>query len=111
MGEGLSSVDRKSFSTLVRSSDNIRQDFPFLKAALVRWQGIPMELVEVYERLWNSTESAPDIVSFVRQHPDAVSEQVLAVLTCDQRRRWTTTQPLLVEDYLARLPELSGDVD
>ncbi len=70
-----------------------------------------MQLVELYEKLWDSQQSAPDVFIFVQQQANADSEQLLAVLMCDQQRRWLTAEPLQVEDYLAKLPELPTDVD
>ncbi len=82
-------------------------------SAVSRWQESDrrMELVRQYEQLWNSGEPSPDVFAFLQQHGLADAGQVLAVLVCDQQRRWRTANALLVEDYLARLPDLPRNID
>ena len=70
-----------------------------------------MALAIVFERLWNAANSsnpAPSVFEFLRQHGGADSDQLLAVLLYDQQRRWLTDHPLKVEDYLASLPDLQA---
>ena len=71
----------------------------------VRWR---VELLQQFERLWDSVASPPDLFEFVRSSR-ADSDQILPLLLIDQQRRWLTDQPLKVEDYLAEFPELSAD--
>jgi eukaryotic-like serine/threonine-protein kinase len=58
---------------------------------------------------WELNGSPPDVFSFLEQHADSGIEQKLALLLKDQQYRWKTDQPILVEDYLARLPDLATD--
>ena len=70
-----------------------------------------MHLVEEFDQLWDSADAPPDLPSFLQQQTTVDSEQWLAVLLSDQKRRWLTSSPLRVEDYLASLPDLPGGVD
>ncbi len=70
-----------------------------------------MPLVRQFEQLWNSAADPPDVFSFLKQQDSAESDQWLGVLQTDQRHRWVTDKPLTVEDYLAGLPNLPGNVD
>ena len=64
-------------------------------------------LAEKLQALWDSADSLPDVFGFLEQHADSELEAKLAVLRVDQQRRWKTDEPLKVEDYLARLPDLA----
>ncbi len=70
---------------------------------------MPQPAADQFQALWIADISAPDVFAFLEQHNDLDREAQLAVLRCDQQRRWQTDQPLKVEDYLARLPDLAGD--
>lgn len=70
-----------------------------------------MNLVQDFERLWDSADAPPDVLAFLLQQTTVDSDQWLAVLLSDQRRRWLTENPLQVEDYLAGLPGLPTNVD
>jgi hypothetical protein len=70
-----------------------------------------MPVVKQLEQLWNSASTPPDVFALLKRYPAADSDQYLAVLLADQRQRWRTSMPLQVEDYLAGLPELPGNVD
>ena len=73
-----------------------------------------MPLATLFEQLWNAVNSsnpAPSVFEFLRQHGSTDSDQILAVLLFDQQRRWLTDHPLQVEDYLASLPDLPGTID
>ncbi len=59
--------------------------------------------------LWESNGSPPDVFSFLEQHADSTIQQKLELLLKDQQYRWQTDQPLKVERYLARLPDLAAD--
>jgi len=48
---------------------------------------------------------------FLDEHAESELSQKLAVLLQDQQFRWQTGSPLMVEDYLARIPELASDPD
>ena len=66
-------------------------------------------LADDYAALWESNDSAPDVFAYLEQHSEASVPEKLAVLIRDQQCRWQTDQPLKVEDYLVRLPELTTD--
>ncbi|MEO2013901.1 MAG: serine/threonine-protein kinase, partial [Fuerstiella sp.] len=61
--------------------------------------------------LWDSADAPPDVLGFLQQQTTVDSDQWLAVLLSDQKRRWLTENPLQVEDYLVGLPDLPEDVD
>ncbi len=67
------------------------------------------ELANQFRSLWRTSNSPPDVVAFLSEHPRANIHQQLAVLLRVQRDRWRTEQPMLVEDYLARLPHLQEE--
>ncbi len=60
--------------------------------------------------LWLSAEAAPDIFSFIRRAELQDPWQVLAILQLDQKHRWRTSQPLMVEDYIVGLQLLSPEI-
>ncbi len=68
-------------------------------------------LSQQFGALWESSDSPPDVFSFIRHHNGAAIDDALAVLLKDQNYRWKTDDPLKVEDYLARLPDLASDLD
>ena len=72
---------------------------------------MPQDLAKQFGALWESSDSPPDIFAFLEQHNGSDATDKLAVLLQDQQHRWKTDQPLKVEDYLARLPELASDPD
>ena len=72
---------------------------------------MPVELANEFDALWTSSDSPPDVFAFLDRHADSGSDERIAVLLQDQLRRWLTSQPLKVEDYLAQLPELVGNPD
>ena len=62
------------------------------------------------QRFWSSAVEPPDLASWwsscVVSGDPAESRELLAALRLDQQFRWRTSQPWLVEDYLASLPQL-----
>ncbi len=60
-------------------------------------------------KLWESSSPPPDIFAFIERHDGHDPAALLALLQIDQQFRWKTDQPLRVEDYLARLPQLADD--
>ncbi|WP_166831862.1 serine/threonine-protein kinase, partial [Thalassoroseus pseudoceratinae] len=72
---------------------------------------MPESLAERFQVLWNQHQSAPDVFAFLEQHSELDREGQLAVLRVDQQHRWRTEQSLTVEEYLARLPDLAGDLE
>lgn len=69
------------------------------------------ELVNQFRTLWTNSDSPPDVFVFLDEHDESELSQKLAVLLQDQQFRWQTGSPLMVEDYLARIPELASDPD
>ena len=63
-----------------------------------------MHLAQEFEQLWDSADAPPDVLGFLQQQKSVDSDQWLAVLLSDQRRRWLMDGPLRVEDYLAGRP-------
>ncbi len=68
-------------------------------------------LADQLAALWESNDSPPDVFVFLKRNPHAPVAQLVAALLKDQQYRWKTKQPLLVEDYLAGLPDLAADAD
>lgn len=62
-----------------------------------------------FAALWESSDSPPDVFAFLQENAGVSSSDKLHVLLIDQEQRWQTDQPLPVEDYLLRLPELAAD--
>lgn len=62
-----------------------------------------------FKGLWESAAAAPDVFVFLDGHADADLSDKLTVIAIDQQHRWQTPQPLLVEDYLKKLPEIGAD--
>lgn len=67
------------------------------------------DLVRQFEKLWESSNSAPDVFEFLEQHDCSGADEILPVLLADQSWRWKTSQPLQVDDYLGRIPSLKND--
>lgn len=65
-------------------------------------------IVQQFEQLWESSDSRPDVFEFLGHHQESAQDDVVAVLITDQNHRWKTAQPLKVEDYLEKLPELAA---
>lgn len=61
--------------------------------------------------LWESGDAPPDVFSLLALHGGLSAEQTLALVLTDQRYRWNSDQPLTVEDYLNRLPELATQTE
>ena len=72
---------------------------------------MPQDLARQFEALWESSNSPPDLFAFLEKHNGSDATEKIDVLLRDQQHRWKTDQPLEVEDYLARLPELASDPD
>ena len=72
---------------------------------------MPETLVKEYEALWSDANAPPDVFIFLSQQDSSCNNERLAVLLMDQRKRWHSHQPINVEEYLHRLPELSRNPD
>ncbi|MEZ6127570.1 MAG: protein kinase [Planctomycetaceae bacterium] len=70
-----------------------------------------MTAEEEFQSLWKNGNEPPDIVAFLTQRQLKDVADWLAVLRTDQDYRWKTSEPLRVEDYLIRLPQLPQGVD
>ncbi len=70
----------------------------------------PVEATQ-FEALWESSNSPPDVFEFLDHHNDSDASARLAVVLLDQRRRWQTKEPLRVEDYLGRVPDLASHLE
>ena len=70
-----------------------------------------LNVIRQFEQLWESQSASPDVFAFVNGQGRIEADQLLALLTCDQERRWRTEHPLRVEDYLSGLTELSDGID
>ena len=70
---------------------------------------MPQDLARQFEALWESSDSPPDLFAFLEQHNGSDSSNILAVLLTDQRHRWQTDSPLMVEEYLSKFPNIAND--
>jgi len=73
-----------------------------------------MSLLREFELLWkaeSSREIEPDVIAFVRDSHTSDPVTILRVLQLDQRYRWQSNHPLMVEDYLSQLSSLPPDID
>ena len=61
-------------------------------------------LAEAFQRLCGGDGSAPDVFEFLSQHPAASAEEIAAVCSIDQSRRWQAGSGLPVESYLGKYP-------
>ncbi|MEL7499202.1 MAG: bifunctional serine/threonine-protein kinase/formylglycine-generating enzyme family protein [Planctomycetota bacterium] len=65
--------------------------------------------VEDLERLWNESQSPPDIFDFIAQTKIPDNRQLADLLLCDQYRRWKAGIAIPVEDYFEACPQLDAD--
>lgn len=72
---------------------------------------VGMSVEAEYRALWSISATPPDVVTFLRARQFDDAQQWLAVLRVDQKFRWRTPRPLLVEDYLSALPDLPPGVE
>ncbi|MEY4566244.1 MAG: Serine/threonine-protein kinase PknB, partial [Planctomycetota bacterium] len=63
-------------------------------------------LFEKLRRLWHAGRNSPDIFALVLSYPRTPSQNVIPLITLDQRFRWQSAKPIQVEEYLERLPYL-----
>lgn len=68
-------------------------------------------LVNEFTKLWQSSESAPDVFQFLTDHPHAAPTEVAAVCAVDQRERSSRGERLPAEDYIRQLPQLRDHDD
>ena len=53
-------------------------------------------------------EGPADVFEFISSNPDSSHEEQLAVVLLDQKKRWQSAAPKLVEEYLRQLPHLAN---
>ena len=72
-----------------------------------------MSLVNRLQLAWSSVpaSSPPDLNELIEVPSRENGHELLEALRFDQQQRWKTSQPLLVEDYLAKLPALPSGID
>jgi hypothetical protein len=63
-----------------------------------------MLLAQKYNKLWEVSPTAPNLLEFLKDNNVAEAE-TLPVLLEDQRQRWNTKSPWKAEEYLVILPE------
>src|SRR5262245_43220875 len=66
------------------------------------------DLAALWSRAWDAGQP-PDLDAFLALHPGADSDEVVAILCLDQRRRWERGDRRTADAYLARRPDLAGD--
>jgi len=59
-------------------------------------------LAERFARLWESSESPPDVFAFLSAHPEATPEEHVEVLRTDMARRWESGDAITTEIYIER---------
>ena len=67
------------------------------------------DLLQEYQQL--QSDGPIDLVALLSSHPQSSSEARLKVILHDLQERWKTGQPLKVEEYVERFPELATDPD
>ncbi len=80
-----------------------------MQQGLEHEQNSAAEPHDQFRALWESGGASPDVFAFLEQHADVELTDQLAVLLIDQQYRWQRNAALVVEDYLARLPQLATD--
>jgi len=65
-----------------------------------------MSVLEEFQQLWHATDDSPDVFAFLVAHRQIDVEERRAILLFDQQQRWTSTEPLRVEDYAANIQDL-----
>ena len=68
-----------------------------------------LRIVDDFAAQWASNESAPDVFTYLQGYPTMSLSDKLEVLRIDQQNRWKTATPIVVEQYLEKLPELLVD--
>jgi len=65
-----------------------------------------MNVFEEFRQLWQAADYSPDLFAFLTAHQQIDVEERTAILLFDQQKRWTSTAPLRVEDYVANIQDL-----
>ena len=67
------------------------------------------DLLQEYQQL--QSDGPIDLVAFLSSRPQSSSDARLKVILHDLQERWKTGQPLKVEEYVERFPDLANDPD
>lgn len=62
-----------------------------------------------YSAIWSASVAPPDLIEFLRDHPDMTPAQRGRLLLLDQTRSWSSGAGRKVEDYLRLCPEIATD--
>ena len=73
-----------------------------------RGESLAEGLASRFERLWNATGTAPDLVAFLQLHPEATLRDRAEAVRVDQRRRWQMGQPRALDEYFRTFPDLAA---
>ena len=68
-------------------------------------------LVPEFRSLWETCKSPPDVFRFLEARPGAASAERVNVLRIDQHYRWRRGEPLALQVYLTRLPDIATRPD
>lgn len=62
-----------------------------------------------YSAIWSANVAPPELIDFLRSHPDMTAAQRGRLLLLDQARSWSSGAGRTVEDYLRLCPEIATD--
>lgn len=62
-----------------------------------------------YSAIWSANVAPPDLVEFLRSHPEMTPAQRGRLLLLDQTRSWSGGAGRTVEDYVRLCPEIASD--
>ena len=62
-----------------------------------------------YSAIWSANVAPPDLIEFLRSHPEMTAAQRGRLLLLDQTRSWSSGAGRPVEEYLRLCPEIATD--
>lgn len=62
-----------------------------------------------YSAIWSANVAPPDLIGFLKTHPEMTAAQRAKLLLLDQARSWSNGTGRSVEEYLRLCPEISAD--
>lgn len=62
-----------------------------------------------YSAIWSASVAPPDLIEFLRRHPDITPAQRGRLLLLDQARSWSSGAGRTVEEYVRLCPEIAND--
>lgn len=68
---------------------------------------MPTDAEIEFESQWKSADTPPEVFAFLAARQLSGTDETLPLLLLDQRYRWQSGMPLKVENYLARLPDVT----